>query len=67
LISDDAVRAAVIAAASYQPEDRYLLFELCPTEVRCNGYGDVVLPQHRRWRADAEPSRPEGGEPARVQ
>lgn len=52
LISDDAVRAAVIAEASYQPQDRYLLFELCPTEVRCNGYGDVTLPERRRWRAE---------------
>lgn len=55
LISDDVARAAAIAAASYQPEERYLLFELFPTEVRCNGYGDVVLPQRRRWRADPGP------------
>ena len=32
--------------------DRYVLFELRPTEVRCNGYGDVTLPERRRWRAD---------------
>lgn len=51
LSSDDVVRAAAIAAASYQPEDRYLLFELCPAQVRCNGYGDVVLPERRRWTA----------------
>ena len=43
----------VVAAASYEPADRYVLFELRPTEVRCNGYGDVKLPEHRRWRADA--------------
>lgn len=24
--------------------DRYLLFELRPTAVRCNGYGDVTFP-----------------------
>ena len=26
-------------------------FELRPTEVRCNGYDDVTLPERRRWRA----------------
>jgi hypothetical protein len=41
----------VTPAASYDPADRYLLFELRPTEVRCNGYGDVALPERRRWRA----------------
>jgi len=51
-VEDDAVRARVAAAASYSPADRYVLFELRPTEVRCNGYGDVALPDHRRWRAE---------------
>jgi hypothetical protein len=50
-VDEDAVRATVAAAASYRPADRYVLFELMPTEVRCNGYGDVTLPEHRRWRA----------------
>jgi Pyridoxamine 5'-phosphate oxidase len=49
-VDDDAVRAAVSAAASYDPAERYVLFELRPSEVRCNGYGDVALPEHRRWR-----------------
>jgi Pyridoxamine 5'-phosphate oxidase len=44
--------ATVAAAASYGPADRYVLFELRPTEVRCNGYGDVTLPDRQRWRAD---------------
>jgi hypothetical protein len=52
LISDDVLRAAVVAAASYRPEDHYVLFELRPAEVRCNGYGDVTLPERRRWRAE---------------
>ena len=52
-VDDAAVRATVVAAASYDPADRYVLFELRPTEVRCNGYGDVTLPERRRWRADA--------------
>jgi hypothetical protein len=47
-----AVRADVVAAASYDPADRYVLFELHPTEVRCNGYGDVTLPARRRWHAE---------------
>jgi hypothetical protein len=50
-VDDADVRAAVAAAASYDPADQYVLFELRPTEVRCNGYGDVALPEPRRWRA----------------
>jgi hypothetical protein len=57
LVADDVLWAKVAAAASYDPESRYVLFELRPTEVRCNGYGDVVLPQPRRWRADLKLSR----------
>jgi Pyridoxamine 5'-phosphate oxidase len=53
-VDDAAVRVAVVAASSYAPADRYVLFELRPTEVRCNGYGDVTLPERRRWRADAQ-------------
>jgi hypothetical protein len=49
-VDDAAVRATVVAAASYDPAEHYVLFELRPTEVRCGGYGDVVLPEHRRWR-----------------
>ncbi len=52
-VDDAAVRARAAAAASYDPADHYVLFELRPTEVRCNGYGDVELPQPRRWRADS--------------
>jgi hypothetical protein len=51
-VDDPAVRAMVVASKSYEPAERYVLFELHPTEVRCNGYGDVTLPEHRRWRAD---------------
>jgi hypothetical protein len=51
-VDSDATRAMVVTAASYEPADRYLLFELRPTEVRGNGYGDVTLPERRRWRAD---------------
>jgi hypothetical protein len=51
-VDDAVVRATVVAAASYDPDDHYVLFELRPTEVRCNGYGDVMLPERRRWRVD---------------
>lgn len=50
-VDDATTRAAVVAAATYEPADRYVLFELRPTEVRSNGYGDVVLPTPRRWSA----------------
>jgi len=50
-VDDAAMRAAVVAAASYSPADRYVLFELRPTEVGCHGYGDVTLPARRRWAA----------------
>ena len=51
LVDDDDVRRRAAAAASYEPADHYVLFELCPTEVRCKGYGDVSLPDRRHWRA----------------
>jgi hypothetical protein len=51
-VDDDTRRTAVATAASYDPAAHYVLFELLPTEVRCNGYGDVALPEHRRWRAE---------------
>ena len=53
-VDDAAVRATVVTAASYDPADHYVLFELRPTEVRCNGYGDVALPERRRWRGPAQ-------------
>jgi hypothetical protein len=52
-VADPGLRAEVVGVASYGPADRYVLFELCPTEVRCQAYGDVALPEPRRWRADA--------------
>jgi hypothetical protein len=41
-----------VAAASYEPAERYVLFELLVGAARANGYGDVTLPQPRRWSAD---------------
>ena len=51
-VDDPSARARAVQAASYQPADRYLLFELKLSEARCNGYGDVPLPARRRWSAN---------------
>jgi hypothetical protein len=50
-VDEAATRATAVEAASYSPADRYVLFELLVDEARCNGYGDVPLPEHRRWSA----------------
>jgi hypothetical protein len=50
-VDDPVRRAAAADAASYDPADRYVLFELSVEEARCNGYGDVPLPEPRRWRS----------------
>jgi hypothetical protein len=50
-IEDEVARATAAQAASYEPAERYVLFELKLSEVRCNGYGDVPLPARRRWSA----------------
>lgn len=52
-ITEPAIRAAAIEACSYEPAERYVLFELLIAQARCNGYGDVELPAHRSWRAKA--------------
>jgi hypothetical protein len=51
LVDDRALRMIAERAASYEPAERYVLFELGVSEARCNGYGDVQLPASRRWRA----------------
>ena len=48
-VDDPAVRALVVAGASYEPADRYVLFELLLGTARANGYGDVTLPEPARW------------------
>ncbi|MCI0424647.1 MAG: pyridoxamine 5'-phosphate oxidase [Actinobacteria bacterium] len=48
-LDDPALWSRVADAATYTPVERYILFELQVTEVRCNGYGDVALPSTRRW------------------
>jgi hypothetical protein len=48
LVDDFAIRAIAERAASYDPSERYVLFELLVNEARCNGYGDVEIPKQRR-------------------
>jgi len=48
-VDDAGVRRLAAAGASYDPADRYVLFELTIAEARCNGYGDVPLPPRQRW------------------
>lgn len=50
-VDDAGIRDVVARAASYEPEERYVLFELRLTEVRGKSYGDVPLPARPRWRA----------------
>lgn len=54
LIDDPDVRAVVTEASSYEPADRYVLFKLLVSEVRCNGYGDTPLPARRRWKSASD-------------
>jgi hypothetical protein len=49
-VEDPAVRSVAAAAASFEAADHYVLFELTVAEARCVGYGDVTLPDPRRWR-----------------
>jgi hypothetical protein len=68
-VEDPAMRSAAAAAASFEAADRYVLFELEVAEARCIGYGDVTLPDPRRWRdpeahtAASATSGPETSEP----
>ena len=48
-VDDDAVRGGAEAAASYEPAERYVLFELLVGSARAKGYGDVTLPEPSRW------------------
>jgi hypothetical protein len=50
-VDDPSVRAEVEEAATYPPAERYVLFELLVSEARCNGYGDIDLPDPTRWSA----------------
>jgi len=54
-VEDAASWAMAAEAASYEPAESYVLFELKLGEARCNGYGDVPLPSRRRWPAPPSP------------
>ncbi|HEX6222184.1 MAG TPA: pyridoxamine 5'-phosphate oxidase [Acidimicrobiia bacterium] len=54
-VDDPEVWSHVADSASYEPADRYILFELRLTEARCHGYGDVSLPSTRRWSVNPVP------------
>jgi hypothetical protein len=49
-IDSQQIRAVAVRAASYTPHDRYVLFELRIADARCNGYGDIPLPEPHTWR-----------------
>jgi len=55
LVLDPATRRVATEAARYAPADRYVLFELSVNEARCNGYGDITLPEPTRWASAPEP------------
>jgi hypothetical protein len=51
------MRAVATQAASYAPHERYVLFDLRIAEARCNGYGDLALPEPRSWPLDRIPQK----------
>jgi hypothetical protein len=67
LVDSPTVRAEAAEAAPYEPADRYILFELLVAEVRCKGYGDVDLPEPRRWNLAATRSVRSAGPAVRME
>jgi hypothetical protein len=43
------LRAAAVAAATYDVDDAWILFELDVTTARGKSYGDVTLPEPSSW------------------
>lgn len=54
-LDDPLVRSEVTRAASYTPADGHVLFELRVGTARCKAYGDVELPETRRWSTTPGP------------
>jgi hypothetical protein len=52
LIDGPALRAAAVASSSYQPSDRYILFELLVEQVDMTIYESEGI-RRERWRAGA--------------
>jgi hypothetical protein len=50
-LDDPDLRAVASGASPFPIEVRWVLFELGIDEARCNGYGDVELPDPPRWTA----------------
>ena len=50
-VDDPETRAVAAAAASYEPADRDVLFELKISEARSNAYGEITLPTPPSWRS----------------
>jgi hypothetical protein len=48
-VDDSAIWTEVAEASGYDPPERYILFEFFVSEARCHGYGDVPLPDTRKW------------------
>jgi hypothetical protein len=48
-VDEPDLRDLAAHAASYEPADHYILFELGLNEARGNGYGDDRLPARTRW------------------
>lgn len=57
LLDDPQLRTVASEAATYRPEDRYVLFELGIKEARCNGYGDLPLRDPGCWTESVEDVR----------
>jgi hypothetical protein len=51
LTEDTAQRAEAVAAASYSPADRYILFHLLVEQATLRRY-EGGKPAHQRWRSD---------------
>ena len=50
VVSDTAERALAARRASYEPADRYVLFELSAMSASSTVYNDTGEPIRRRWK-----------------
>jgi hypothetical protein len=48
---DPDLRVAAVAAAGYDVDDAWIVFELDLATARCKGYGDVELPEPNAWKS----------------
>lgn len=52
LVEDDATRSVAVKHASYEPTDRYILFELTVDTAFSTEYDDDGTPIRRRWNRE---------------